>query len=95
MYTLTHFLQLRVKASDQRIPEKSGTGYVSVTVRRDRSKPYFLNEPYVITVNYTEPVGSSILQIQARDDTLTVSKVVILIGMNKNYYFDKNNLVLF
>ena len=62
-----------MKARDQRIPEQTGQGIVTLSVLKDGSTPYFVNEPYRVNISASQPEGSAITVVEARDDTLTVS----------------------
>lgn len=62
-----------MKARDQRIPEKTGQGITTVYVVSDRSVPYFIGEPFSVTIPARQPVGSDIIGVGAGDDRLTVS----------------------
>lgn len=62
-----------VKARDQRIPEKTGQGIVTILVTRDGSVPYFVGEPYNVSIPETQPVDSRVIRVVSRDDTLSVS----------------------
>ena len=64
-----------MKARDQRIPEQTGQGIVSLFVTRDRSTPYFVGEPYYVEIFSSTAVNTAVIGVQARDDRLTVSEM--------------------
>ena len=66
-------LQLVVKASDQRIPERTATAQVQITVTRDNELPFFTSASYFVRIGETRPVGDTIISVFAQDNDLVVS----------------------
>ena len=65
--------QLVVKASDQRIPERTATAQVQITVTRDNELPFFTSASYFVRIGETRPVGDTIISVFAQDNDLVVS----------------------
>ncbi|KAL8559117.1 hypothetical protein ACOMHN_046165 [Nucella lapillus] len=61
---------LLVTASDQRIPERTATTQVIITVSRDNVVPFFVNTPYFTQITETRAVSSSIFNVFAHDSDL-------------------------
>lgn len=85
-------LQLTVKARDQRIPEQTGQGFVSLFVTSDRSTPYFVGEPYTVETFSSTNIGTPIFGVQARDDRLTVSGINLRFVFSINSFCDVSNV---
>jgi hypothetical protein len=68
-------LQLTIGAFDLGTPSLSANidATVTVTVVRNLQTPYFLQSNYVTTIQENQAIGTSILQVSARDDDTTVS----------------------
>ncbi|XP_041364043.1 protocadherin Fat 4-like [Gigantopelta aegis] len=61
---------LTLIARDQRVPEQTATTLVFISVLRDNSPPFFMNEPYVTTVTETTEVNTTIMGVMATDTDL-------------------------
>lgn len=77
--------QLVVKARDQRIPEKTGQGIVTLNINRDRSVPFFIGEPYRVNITNKQPVGTGIIQVRAEDRRLSVSYPLLHISITPHH----------
>ena len=62
-----------MRASDQRIPERTATAQVTISITRDNAVPFFIASPYFVRISEARPVGDSILTVQASDNDLVVS----------------------
>ena len=70
--------QLSIRATDQRVPERTDDTTVQVLVTRNQFAPAFGNEPYQVTVPETTPVNSTIISVTATDRDLRVSDAATL-----------------
>lgn len=61
-----------VKASDQRIPERTATAQVEITVTRDNELPFFTSASYFVRIGETNPVGDTIISVFAQDNDRVV-----------------------
>lgn len=62
-----------MRASDQRIPERTATAEVRINIIRDRFPPIFFNEPYGTSVSENTVNGTSVYRVTANDQDLRVS----------------------
>lgn len=63
---------MRIEARDGGIPALSATVLADINVRRNLFAPAFLNLSYSVTIPETTTVGSSIVQVLARDQDVRV-----------------------
>lgn len=66
------FFQFIVRASDNRIPQRSSNSTVTVTVIRDSYLPEFQGLPYNVDVSENNYVGQSVFTVIARDRDIQV-----------------------
>ncbi|RUS85645.1 hypothetical protein EGW08_006591, partial [Elysia chlorotica] len=81
--TATSFT-LQIRASDQRIPERTDQTSVIIRVSRNQFAPTFFNGPYRTTVQESRQVGSTVFAAECGDQDLKVG-LPILCG-HSNYY---------
>lgn len=59
--------QIRVRAYQKNTPSKYAETDVVVTMLRNSNPPTFTPDSFSISVNYDDPVGKRVLQVQATD----------------------------
>lgn len=68
--------QIRVRAYQRNTPSKYAETDVVVTMRRNSNPPTFTPDSFSISVNYDDPVGKRVLQVQAADvDQVSTAQV--------------------
>lgn len=67
-------LQISVRASDQRVPERVDDSVVVVDIIRDQNPPVFTNEPYGVTITDNQALNTSIFRVTAFDQDAQVKK---------------------
>ena len=79
LLTVCVTLQLLLTANDNGVPQQfaTQTATVVVNVLRNLNTPYFVNSPYAVTIAETTLLGTSIFRLDARDDDVPVSVVVV------------------
>ena len=70
--------QLLVTAFDSGNPDLESTEAVQISIKRNLNTPVIALSSFVESLYEYEPVGTSVLQVSARDDDITVS---IFIGL--------------
>ncbi|XP_041363172.1 uncharacterized protein LOC121378881 isoform X2 [Gigantopelta aegis] len=71
---------IQLQATDNRIPEKTGTALVLVTINRDRYAPEFLRQPYQKNIYVGDDVGITVIQLSTTDRDLRGSLMYNVIG---------------
>ncbi|XP_050391949.2 protocadherin Fat 4 [Patella vulgata] len=74
-YTLT------AQVTDQRIPEKTDTAQVFITVEGDQFTPRFIGAPYQTSVPETRSVNTNIITVQGVDDDLKGRLQFVAVGI--------------
>ncbi|GFN78435.1 protocadherin fat 4, partial [Plakobranchus ocellatus] len=78
--TATSFT-LQIRASDQRIPERTDQTSVVVRVSRNQFAPTFFNLPYRTTVQETRQLGSTVFAVECGDQDLKGTIVYESVGL--------------
>lgn len=65
------FYQLRIEARDGGSPSRSATALVQINVLRNLNFPRFTQQNYNVTIDETQSLDQTIIQILATDDDLT------------------------
>ena len=69
--------KVRVLAQDGGSPQGSATSTVLITVTRNLNAPQLLQQNYTVSIYETQNLGESILQIQATDQDISVSVLLL------------------
>jgi len=67
------FLQLTLRATDQRIIERTDDANVFINVIRDTNPPFFVNEPYGLSISENRFNEIIYTGVEARDNDLQVT----------------------
>ena len=67
------FLQLTLRATDQRIIERTDDANVFINVIRDTNPPIFVNEPYGLSISENRFNEIIYTGVEARDNDLQVT----------------------
>lgn len=61
-------MQFDVTVSDQRVPPKTDTASVRISIKRDIKDPYFEGIPYITEVEETAGLNQLVIQLKGRDE---------------------------
>ncbi|XP_035826841.1 protocadherin Fat 4, partial [Aplysia californica] len=93
----TDLLRFQVRASDQRIPERTSISNVTISVRHDVFAPVFLNDPYFGSVAESSFNGTSVSRATATDQDLvgSLQYEVLPVGVAPAFFtINRNNGVV-
>ncbi|XP_076458561.1 protocadherin Fat 4-like [Babylonia areolata] len=79
--TTTTFFTLSIRATDQRVPERTDDTTVQVTVSRNQFPPVFTDEPYRVTIPETTSINATIFTVSATDQDLRDRVVYETVGV--------------
>ena len=82
--------QLRVRAQDNGSPRLFDVEIVTITVNRNLNTPQFLQSAYIVSILETTSPGTQVLQVQARDNDISVSQVAYLMNLFDTIYTQVN-----
>ncbi|KAK3089813.1 hypothetical protein FSP39_006721 [Pinctada imbricata] len=80
--TTQNFYRFTVRASDQRVPERTDTAEVQINILRDSFPPVFIQEPYATSVSENTINGTTIYTVTATDQDLRGSIQYEVIGIS-------------
>lgn len=67
--TQVNSIQMTFTVTDNGIPARSSNtpAIVSIQILRNQFDPFFINTPYITTIQETTPIGTSVLRVTASD----------------------------
>ena len=70
---------MAIIANDNSNPGKTGFVEAFITIIRDQFPPFFVNEPYRVTLDERTAIASSVYTVTAQDNDLLVSLIFFVI----------------